>query len=100
MPERLLELNHRLLDYLLTQMRLSNNIQYTETFDKSPADTSDFRQTIQPKLRLNKPDTKFIPVPYPQVFQDRYGFLPNLSVIDLLFNEGPNALQVMKRSQM
>lgn len=31
------------------------------------------------------------PKPYPQVFQDKYGFTANLSILDLLFNEGPAA---------
>ncbi|RYE03818.1 MAG: hypothetical protein EOP44_06160, partial [Sphingobacteriaceae bacterium] len=29
--------------------------------------------------------------PYFQVFDDRQGFLKNLSIVDLLFNQGPNA---------
>ncbi len=29
--------------------------------------------------------------PYPQVFEDRYGFVPNLCILDLLFNEGPQS---------
>jgi hypothetical protein len=98
MPEKLFDLNHRLLGYFLTQMSLGSHLHFTEVFEKSPGDLSDFRQSIQPKPRLNKPDKNFIPVPYQQVFQERYGFLPNLSIIDLLFNEGPNALQVIKLS--
>ena len=47
---------------------------------------------------LHRPDKNFNPVPYQQVFQERYGFLPNLSIIDLLFNEGPNALQIIQLS--
>jgi hypothetical protein len=98
MPERLIDLNHRLLNYLLKILDLNGNIRYTEAFQKSIPDKSDFRQSIQPKPRLYRPDENFSPVPYQQVFQDRYGFLPNLSILDLLFNEGPNALQVLKLS--
>jgi hypothetical protein len=32
---------------------------------------------------------------YNQVFADKTGFLPNLSILDLLFNEGPHAKQVL-----
>ena len=92
MPERLFDLNIRLLQYVLKQIGLKTDIHLTETFEKTPSDLVDFRQSIQPKPRLNKPDENFVPVPYQQVFQERYGFLPNLSIIDLLFNEGPNAL--------
>jgi hypothetical protein len=34
--------------------------------------------------------------PYPQVFEERHGFITNLSVLDLLFNEGTNALTYLK----
>ena len=34
--------------------------------------------------------------PYPQVFEERHGFIPNLSILDLLFNEGTNALDYLK----
>jgi hypothetical protein len=32
---------------------------------------------------------------YPQLFEDRVGFLPNLSILDLLFMEGPNTKQIL-----
>tara|TARA_B100000524_G_scaffold320078_2_gene200337 strand:+ start:218 stop:835 length:618 start_codon:yes stop_codon:yes gene_type:complete len=35
--------------------------------------------------------------PYDQVFQEKYGFLPNLSVIDLIFNQGINSLELLKK---
>ncbi len=34
--------------------------------------------------------------PYTQVFEERHGFVPNLSVLDLLFNEGTNTLAYLK----
>ena len=40
----------------------------------------------------------FSPQPYYQVFQERLGFLPNLSIIDLLFNMGPESLLVLQQS--
>ena len=49
----------------------------------------DFRDTIVPKNPPHDPD--FTPRPYYQVFAQRHGFLPNLSVIDLLFNMGNEA---------
>ena len=43
-------------------------------------------------------DASFSAVPYYQVFQERLGFLPNLSIIDLLFNMGPEAILVLQKS--
>ena len=41
-------------------------------------------------------DPQFTPQPYYQVFQERLGFLPNLSIVDLLFNMGPESVLVLK----
>ncbi len=50
----------------------------------------DLRDAIRPKRPL--PDNEFDPRPYYQVRAARHGFLPNLSVLDLLFNEGPEGI--------
>ena len=50
----------------------------------------DYRDTIRPKHPL--PDAEFEARPYYQVRAQRHGFLPNLSVLDLLFNEGPEGI--------
>jgi len=51
---------------------------------------ADFRSVIHPKHP--KEDADFIAKPYYQVYQERFGFLPNLSVLDLLFNMGNEAV--------
>ena len=50
----------------------------------------DLREAIDPKHP--EPDPDFDPRPYYQVFQARHGFIPNLSVLDLLFNMGPEGI--------
>ncbi len=50
----------------------------------------DFRDVIRPKNPL--PDADFQPRPYYQVYQQKHGFLPNLSILDLLFNMGPESI--------
>ena len=50
----------------------------------------DFREAINPKHP--QPDPDFDPKPYYQVYQQKHGFLPNLSVLDLLFNMGPEGI--------
>jgi hypothetical protein len=47
---------------------------------------NDFRTTIHPKK-----ESAFITPPYRQVFQEKFHFFPNLSIVDLLFNKGPEA---------
>ena len=50
----------------------------------------DYRDAIRPKHPL--PDAEFEVRPYYQVRAQRHGFLPNLSVLDLLFNEGSEGI--------
>lgn len=67
------------------RMERTTNYQTTVT-----PDVADFRETIRPKRPL--PDTEFIPRRYYQVFEQKHGFLPNLSILDLLFNEGNESI--------
>jgi len=53
-------------------------------------DVDDLRDAIRPKKPLADPT--FEPKLYYQVYADKIGFLPNLSILDLLFNEGPEAV--------
>jgi len=56
----------------------------------------DFRETINPKKKVL--DEDFSPVEYIQVFDNKVGFIPNLSIIDLLFNAGPETYEILKKS--
>ena len=62
---------------------------FTTTYDPKPA-IPDFREAIRPKHPV--PDPDFQPKAYYQVYQQRHGFLPNLSILDLLFNMGPESV--------
>lgn len=50
----------------------------------------DFRDAIRPKKPMQ--DDDFIPKRYYQVYGQKNGFLPNMSILDLLFNEGNEAI--------
>ncbi|HEX2396360.1 MAG TPA: WbqC family protein [Bacteroidales bacterium] len=90
----LFDWNLHLLNVLLRLCGINKKPAVTGEWQTS--ETFDFRQSINPKKRLSAPDPLFLPVPYQQVFSERSGFLPNLSIIDLLFNEGPQTLSVLK----
>lgn len=57
----------------------------------------DLRRIISPKMPLSA-DAAYRSVPYYQVFADRLGFLPNLSIIDLLCCMGPEARLILRDS--
>lgn len=75
-----------LLDIDIPGKRLSR----TTTYEKSPEGFADYRDIIDPKHPM--PDDIFTPQPYYQVFRHKHGFLPNLSILDLLFNMGPESI--------
>ena len=55
---------------------------------------SDYRELINPKKKFI--DLDFKQPEYTQVFSTRFSFIPNLSIIDLLFNVGPDSLTYLK----
>lgn len=70
----------------------------TEYRTEFAPEEEDFREGIHPKKDFTVEDTEFSPQTYYQVFQERLGFLPNLSIIDLLFNMGPESLLILQQS--
>ena len=64
---------------------------------RSDVCVADFRNLISPKISVEA-DVTFIPRGYYQVFREKHGFLPNLSVVDLLFNMGPESLLILRDS--
>lgn len=65
--------------------------EYVRADDVTPASgLLDLRDTINPKHPL--PDTDFTPRRYYQVFECKHGFQSNLSILDLLFNMGPESI--------
>jgi hypothetical protein len=70
-----------------TQLAEKSTINYKQsTINKE----IDFREGIRPKHP--QPDPDFEAKPYYQVYQQKHGFLPNLSVLDLLMNMGPEGI--------
>lgn len=96
--ERLFDFNQRILEVILKSLDIAPNIGYTTDYDKVIENKIDLRYAISPKESQLQPDPHFAPVEYYQVFADRYGFTPNLSILDLLFNEGPMAKSILEQS--
>jgi len=95
--EFLLDFNVALLEMILKALEIDNTINYSREFiNGDMEDYADYREAINPKRDLSS-DPLFVPVSYHQVFAERIGFKANLSIIDLLFNEGPNARSVLEQ---
>ena len=93
----LFDLNLNIHEIICGLLEIENNTMLTSDFEKAPDGTVNLRETITPKI-TTEADLKFQPQKYTQVFSDKLGFIANLSILDLLFNEGPNSYSVLQAS--
>lgn len=84
--EFLMDFNEATLDKILKLIKADVMLEPTLAFEKKPEQGFDFRETIHPKKQQKIPQEV-----YTQVFGHKFGFVPNLSIIDLIFNIGPDA---------
>ena len=92
--EFLLDFNEELRRLVCDLLDMQPAVVYTDHYE--PEVANDFRETIRPKHEGEDP--AFRPEPYYQVFREKFGFLPNLSIADLLFNMGPEGLVTLRAS--
>jgi hypothetical protein len=86
----LFDYNEQLLTMILKFMKIQVSLNYTVTYESQYPQLADYRQSIHPKK-----DADFEQKPYFQVFEERKGFLKNLSIVDLLFNQGPQSVNYL-----
>lgn len=97
--EYLFDLNWMLLQKIMSLVQIETKVEFTQTYQKEPAlNTIDFRNAILPKANKAKIDDTFQQARYPQVFEEKTGFLPNLSILDLLFCIGPMSISILENS--
>lgn len=94
----LIDLNQKLLLLILGFLDIDCETELTDEYINTYSNEVDYRDRLNPKKRMMKADNKFNPCRYNQVFADKHGFIGNLSIIDLLFNEGTNALHILSQS--
>lgn len=82
----ILDFNLKCFEVVCDCLQLDINISKTESYQKIVEDKIDFRYLVDTKME--EPQFE----PYTQVFTNKYGFINNLSILDLLFNEGPNTM--------
>lgn len=84
----LFDFNTELLQVLLNLLKIKIDLSYSEEYEREYSDLVDFRQEMNPKAQITYSNK-----PYFQVFDDRNGFIPNLSIVDLLCSQGPQSIQ-------
>ena len=106
--DSLFDFNEAIREKICELLDIHPRVHYTSSFQPStihyppstihhppstihhPPSTIDFRSSINPKHPA--PDPDFEPRRYYQVYEAKHGFQPNLSIVDLLFNMGPEAI--------
>lgn len=90
----LLDFNLEVQQTILDILEIDKKINFTTEFLEK--EENNCRDLIHPKKQVS--DIHFLDIPYHQVFSEKYGFQSNLSILDLLFNEGMNAVTILQQS--
>lgn len=87
----LFDLNQEIFEIVNAILGIDLPYTFSETYQKNPEFTEDYRHLI-----VGKKDD-FQNTPYPQVFENKHQFIPNLSILDLVFNEGKYAVDYLRQ---
>jgi hypothetical protein len=90
--EFLIDLNMKLTEIILEILKIWKPIMYTTRFNTVGFSENDFRYNITPKNKPEVSSKKYI-----QVFNQGEGFIDGLSILDLIFNVGPDALSYITK---
>ena len=105
-PERLIDLNMALLRFFIEKTGIEVDLRLTEEYSKdgivkdatgNEVACVDLREAIHPKRPNTILKDLALEKPYFQVFAPKYGFQSDMSIMDLLFNEGPDSILYLKR---
>ena len=94
--ERLFDLNMMLTRFFIEKTGILVDLRVTEDYRREPLFT-DLRETVHPKRQNTILADLGLEKPYFQVFSPKYGFKSDLSIMDLLFNEGPDSILYLKK---
>ncbi len=89
--EFLFDFNQEIQQMILELLESEITIKHTINYQTYAENSVDLRQRVHPKKKLD-----FNVKNYYQVFDLKYGFTPNLSIIDLLFNMGPESQLILR----
>ena len=93
--ESLLEFNMKCLEVICECLQWPFNFSFTEVYEKSPNHIKDYRFLIEHRKEQQESFDSYV-----QVFNDKHGFISNLSILDLICNEGPSALLYLESQNL
>ena len=89
---RIFDVNLDTIETILACLLVHINFDKTKGYEAEPQGVKDYRF-----LSSAKKEYPITMPPYHQIFSDKYGFIPNLSILDLLFHEGPNTQEYLTK---
>ncbi|EPR74300.1 hypothetical protein ADIWIN_0642 [Winogradskyella psychrotolerans RS-3] len=90
----ILDFNLKCLDIIISSLQLNIRPIQSTVFEKEPINKTDYRNLVKRNSEVKTFES------YTQVFTEKHGFIPNLSILDLLFNEGPNTELYLKKQEL
>ena len=91
----LMDFNYDCMEFVADCLQIDWKFEKTSEFILDPKDQVNFRNLVNAKSSVG-----FKPLEYTQVFDSKAGFLPNLCILDLIFNEGNAALSYLKAQEL
>lgn len=91
----LMDFNYQCMEFVANALQVDWNYSKTQEYILKPQDKLDFRNQITAKGKKI-----FHNSPYTQVFEAKKGFLPDLCILDLIFNEGNAALPYLEQQEL
>ncbi|NND05591.1 MAG: hypothetical protein HKN87_04355 [Saprospiraceae bacterium] len=89
----LIEFNTRLTKFIASLLGIPWQVSFTEKYERKPNNLIDHRQYFTPR-NFSKVSSY---LSYPQVFSEKHPFTPNLSILDILFCQGPEAITKLRK---
>jgi hypothetical protein len=92
----LFDLNHEITNAILKMINHPVELSFTTAYESIDEPYINYRTVISPKLPVRTADIHYCPASYTQVFEDKFPFVPELSILDLLFCTGPGSVEILK----
>ena len=90
----ILDFNLKCFEVLIESLQLNIKPKQSSVFELEPEDKTDFRRLVNRNCEVSSFE------PYTQVFTEKHSFISNLSILDVLFNEGPNTELYLKKQNL
>jgi hypothetical protein len=90
-----MDFNYKCMEFVAESLQVDWQFDKTEEFIKLPEEKKDLRYLVDAKSNHGFENTR-----YNQVFEEKTGFLSNLCILDLLFNEGNASLSYLQEQKL